>query len=158
MNFTKDYNTRVLYAKPISGNIMLPSYNWQRDVEIKNDFNNNLIDGFSQGLSLYGPEQDINLFNKLDLDPISTTNVNFDKINEIVDNNYNKNDDIYNNTKAVIVGAVDQINKSGDDTVDNVKNVFSNLKNEIKNVFDFDLSSLKIYGGLLVLFLLITRR
>ena len=103
---------------------------------------------------MYGPEQDIKLFNKLDLDQISTENVNFDKINEIVDNNYNKNDDIYNNTKAVISGSIDQINKSTNDTVDNVKNAFSNLKNEIKNVFDFDLSSLKIYGGLLVLFLL----
>ena len=47
MNFNKSYNNRMLYSKPMSGNITLPSYNWQRDVEIKNDFNNELVQGFS---------------------------------------------------------------------------------------------------------------
>ena len=71
-------------------NNFLPSYQWQRDIKITNDFNNYLVNGFSQGLSLYGPEQDLKLFNKLNLDAISPDAVNFDTVNKIVNENYSK--------------------------------------------------------------------
>ena len=66
-----------------------------------------MVKGFQSNLTLYSPEQDLKLFNNLDLEPIRSSNVNFDKVNAITQENYNRNDDIYNNTKAVISGVVD---------------------------------------------------
>ena len=145
-NNYNSYNSRSLF-KP-SDNFKLPSFEWQRNTQIKNEFNNNLVDGFKSGLTLYSPEEDVKLFNNLDLKPISTENVNFDKINAITQENYNKNDDIYNNSKAVISGVVDQINVSTNNTVDNFKKLFN---------IDIDLTSIKIYGGLILLFILLNR-
>ena len=144
-NNYNSYNSRSLFST--NDNFKLPSFSWQQKTELKNDFNNELVKGFQSGLNLISPEQDLKLFNNLDLEPIRSTNVNFDKVNVIVEGNYTKNDDIYNNTKAVISGVVDQVNKTTNDTVDN-----------FKNIFNIDLSNLKIYGGLLILFLLLNRK
>ena len=117
----------------------LPSFQWQKDVELVNSFNNNLVKGFSQGLSILSPEQDLKLFNNLNLDAISTDNVNFDKVNAITQEGYNKNDDIYNNTKSVISGVIDQINKSTND------------------IFNIDSTNLKIYAGLIIFFMILNK-
>lgn len=138
------YNSRSLYTS--NDNYKLPSFQWQKQTEIVNDFNNELVRGFSKGLSLYSPEQDLKLFNKLDLEPIRTDNVNFDKINAITQENYNKNDDIYNNTKSVIAGVVDQINKTSNDTLEN-----------LKNTFNIETSNIKVYIGLFIMFLIINK-
>lgn len=139
-----NYNKRSLFIS--NDNYKLPDYNWQKKTELVNSFNNELVSAFKNNLTMYSPEQDLKLFNNLDLDSISTEKVNFDKINAITQENYNKNDDIYNNTKSVLSSVIDQVNKSTNDTVDN-----------LKNMFNIDLSSLKIYSGLLVLFLLLNR-
>ena len=143
-NNYNNYNNRSLFSS--NNNYKLPNFEWQKRTEIKNDFNNELVKGFSQGLNLYNPEKDLTLFNSVDLDPIRSSNVNFDKLNQIIEGNYNKNDDIYNNAKAVISGVVDQVNKTTNDTVDN-----------LKNIFNIDLTSIKIYGGLILLFILLNR-
>ena len=127
-----NYNNRSLFTS--NDNFKLPSWDWQKRTELKNDFNNELVQGFKNNLTLYSPDQDKNLFVNVDLEPIRSDNVNLDKINAITQENYNKNDDIYNNTKSVLAGAIDQLNKSTNDTVDN-----------LKNLFNIDLSSLKIY-------------
>ena len=145
-NNYNSYSSRSLF-KP-SDNFKLPSFEWQRKTEIKNDFNNELVKGFSQGLNLYNPEKDLTLFNSVDLEPIRSSNVNFDKVNAITQDNYNRNDDIYNNSKAVISGVVDQINVSTNNIVDNFKKLFN---------IDIDLTSIKIYGGLILLFILLNR-
>ena len=152
MYFDKNYNyKRQLFTTnegfKINDKIKLPSFKWQREKELVNSFNNNLVDGFKSNLTLYSPEDDLKLFNKLDLDAISTENVNFDKVNAITQENYSKNDDIYNNTKAVISGVIDQVNKTTNDAVDN-----------LKNIFNIDLSNLKLYGGLILVFLLLNNK
>ena len=155
MYFDKNYNyKRQLFTTnegfKINDKIKLPSFKWQKQTELVNSFNNNLVDGFKSNLTLYSPEQDLLLFNKLDLDAISTENVNFDKVNEIVENNYNKNDDIYNNSKASINGFIDGIKE-------NSNKVISNLKNDISSFLDLENfnKSIKIYGGLLLIYLLV---
>ena len=143
-NNYNNYNSRSLFST--TDNYKLPSFEWQKRTELINSFNNNLVDGFKSNLTLYSPEQDLKLFNNLDLQPISTENVNFDKVNAITQENYSKNDDIYHNTRSAIAGVVDQVNKTSNDTLNN-----------LKNIFNVDLSNLKIYGGLLVLFILLNR-
>ena len=138
------YDKRSLYSS--NDNYKLPSFQWQRDVEIKNSFNNELVSGFKNDLTLYSPEQDKKLFVNLDLEAISTDKVNFNELNKIIDDKYTKNDDIYHNIRSGIAGVIDQVNKSTNDTVDN-----------LKNMFNIDLSSLKIYGGLVILFLILNR-
>ena len=139
-----NYNNRSLFST--NENFKLPTLKWQQKTEVINDFNNNLVAGFKSNLTLYSPEQDLKLFNNLDLEPIRSSNVNFDKVNAITQDNYSRNDDIYNNTKSVISGVVDQVNKTTNDTVDN-----------LKNIFNIDLSNLKIYGGLILLFILLNK-
>ena len=63
--------------------IKLPSSAWQKFTQLINNFNNELVNGFQAGLTVINPEQDKNLFQSLDLKPISLEVVNFDKVNEI---------------------------------------------------------------------------
>ena len=142
------YNNRSLFTS--NDGYKLPSWDWQVKTELVNAFNNDLVSAFKSNLTLYSPEEDLKLFNNLDLKPISTDNVNFDDINEKLKSNYSKNDDIYHNTRSVIAGVVDQVNKTSNDTIDN-------LKKEFNNLFNIDTSNLKIYIGLAFLFVIINR-
>jgi hypothetical protein len=65
------------------------------------------------------------------------------------DKNYTKNDDIYNNTKASVSGAIAGLSKSTDDTIEK-------LKSDIKNLFNFD--GLKTYIGVFLVFLIIYKK
>ena len=118
-----NYNNRSLFRS--NDNFKLPTFEWQKRTELKNDFNNELVQGFKNNLTLYSPDQDKNLFVNVDLEPIRSDNVNFDKINAITQENYNKNNDIYNNASSAISGVIDQLNKSTNDTIDNLKNMFN---------------------------------
>ncbi len=142
-NNYNSFNSRSLFKT--SDNFKLPSFDWQRKTEIKNDFNNELVKGFQSNLTLYSPEQDLKLFNNLDLEPIRSTNVNFDKVNAITQENYNKNDDIYNNAKSTVQGGLDGLLKG---TGESINNFISQL---------FDIKDIKIYGGLILLFILLNR-
>ena len=78
-NNYNSYNSRSLFST--TDNYKLPSFEWQKRTELINSFNNNLVDGFKSNLTLYSPDQDLKLFNNLDLDAISTEKVNFNKVN-----------------------------------------------------------------------------
>ena len=149
INNSWKYDKRSLFTT--NDNYKLPSQEWQKRTELVNSFNNQLVSGFKQGLSLYDDKRDKLLFNNLDLDAIKPDKVNFDKINEITQNNYSKNDDIYHNAKSAIKGAVDQINKTANDTAKDVEE-------KIKNLFTIDTSNLKIYAGLILAFIFLNRK
>ena len=144
----KDKNNKDKFST--DDGIKLPSSAWQKFTQLINNFNNELVNGFQAGLTVIDPEKDKNLFQSLDLKPISLEVVNFDKVNEITQNNYNKNDDIYNNARAEVKGVVDQINETGNKAIDS-------LKNDLDKFFDFESlnKSFKVYGGLFIIYLLI---
>ena len=62
------YDNRKLFTS--NDKYKLPDYNWQVKTEEINNFNNGLVKGFSQGLSIRNPEQDVKLFNNLNLEAI----------------------------------------------------------------------------------------
>ena len=127
----------------------LPNEDWKYKESLYSNFNNQLLSGINSGLSLYDRETDTKLYKNTDWKPLDA--VNFDVINNDLDKydtNYNKQDDLYNNSKASIAGAIAGINKSTDDTIEN-------LKNDIKNLFNFD--GLKTYAGLFLLFLILIK-
>ena len=54
------YENRKLFTS--TDNYKLPDYKWQIKTEEINDFNNQLVKGFSQGLSIRNPDEDVKLF------------------------------------------------------------------------------------------------
>ena len=125
----------------------LPSEDWKFKQSLFSNFNNQLLAGHNQGLSLYNYDTDTNLYKNTDTKPLDA--VSFDVINNDLDkydNNYNKQDDIYHNSKASISGAISAIGQTGDDYI-------QRTINEIKKLFTFDTSGLKTYGGLFILFI-----
>ena len=79
---------------------MLPSESWKYQQSLYNSFNNNLLSGLQQGLTLYSPDEDIKLFKPLEIKPLDK--VNFDDINKKIE----ENDNIYNNVKATVSGGL----------------------------------------------------
>lgn len=125
----------------------LPNDQYKYTQSLYSNFNNQLLSGINSGLSLYDRDRDTKLYKPTDWKPLDA--VSFDKINEDLDKyekNYTKNDDIFNNTKSYVEGAIAGLNKSTDDSL-----------NSLKNLFNFDLSSFKIYGLLLFIFLIIRK-
>jgi hypothetical protein len=68
-------------------NKYLPSDSWRYQQSLYSNFNNNLLSGINQGLSLYSPEKDITLYKPLDYKPLD--NISFDNINQKIDENNN---------------------------------------------------------------------
>jgi hypothetical protein len=81
----------------------LPSFEYQYKLDLYSNFNNQLIKGYNSGLSLYDRDKDINLYKYIDIDPISTRKINFDDINNELD----EKGKAYNQGKQVIKGIVD---------------------------------------------------
>jgi hypothetical protein len=128
----------------------LPNEEWKYRQSLYSSFNNQLLAGHNQGLALYNYDTDTKLYKNTDYKPLDK--VNFDTINNDLDKydkNYNKQDDIYNNSKSAVAGVIAGINKSTDDTVDNIKN-------SLKNLFNFE--GLKTYVGLFLLFLIVYKK
>jgi hypothetical protein len=48
----------------------LPSDSYKYKISLYNNFNNQLLSGISQGLSLYSPDEDIKLYKPLDFKPL----------------------------------------------------------------------------------------
>ena len=59
--------------------------NWKYQQTLFSSFNNELMSGINQGLSLYNPEKDLTLYKNTDLKPLE--NINLDN-NSIINNNY----------------------------------------------------------------------
>ena len=77
--------------------------------------------------------------------------ISFDTINNDLDKydkNYNLNDDIYHNSKSSVAGVIAGISKTIDNSLEKVKN----------DIFNFDTSGLKTYGGLFLVFLIIMKK
>ena len=135
----------------MSNIIRLPDDIYKYQLSYNSNFNNQLLNGINNGLSLYDRDYDTTLYRPTDTKPIDV--LSFDEINKNLDKyeqNYNKQDDIYNNSKAAISGAISGFNSK-------VENSFENLKNDLKNSFNIDTSGLKIYGLLLFVFLLLKK-
>ena len=130
---------------------VLPDSNYQRDLLNKGNFNNTLINGYQQGFALYDdPEKDKKLFIKIDYDPLSEEKVNFDEINEKVQENYH-NRNAYEEGKQIVKGAVDKINSVSNDTENKLKNYADDLIDKIKNLFKIDGQALLKYGSFILL-------
>ena len=106
----------------------LPSFEYQYQLDYNSNFNNQLLRGHNQGLSLYDYENDTKLYQKTNTDLISTRNINFDKINQELDNK----GDVYNQGKQLVNGIKDGINKISENTSENIKKLFSETTNDIK--------------------------
>jgi len=130
----------------------LPDEYYKNGLVYNASFNNELLSGINQGLSLYSKEQDTKLYRPLDVKPLEK--VNFDVINNDLDKydkNYNKQDDLYNNSKSTVAGAIAGISKSTDDVIEK-------LEYDIKNLFNFDTSGFKTYIGVFLVFLIIYKK
>ena len=118
----------------------LPTENWKYKQSLYSSFNNELLGGIKQGLSLYSPDVDITLYKPTDYKPLDK--VNFDDINKKID----ENDDIYNNVKSGVSGSIDGVLKGAGQ---GLNNFFSEL---------FGLKDLKIYAGIALLFFILNRK
>ena len=133
----------------------LPSFEWQYQTTLYNSFNNELMAGHNQGLALYDYDTDTKLYKNLDLKPIDTSVINFDDVNKKLEENYSRNDDLYNNAKASVSGAIngaaETISKPFDQIGDSIKNTIDNISN-------FFTSNIKTYLGLFILFFIILKK
>ena len=127
---------------------LLPSSEYQYKLYFDSGFNNTLLKGINQGFSLYNQVDDLKLYRPIDGKPLSLDNVNFNEINKKLEENFSKNDDIYNNTKSLVKGTVDGIGKS-------LSNPFTETFEKIKNSFNID--GVKTYIGLFLLFIIFTK-
>ena len=97
----------------------LPSFEYQYRLDYNSNFNNQLLRGHNQGLSLYDYDQDTKLYKNLDTSLISTRNINFDKINNELDEKSN----IFQQGKQFINGIVEQINNVSNETEKNINKI-----------------------------------
>ena len=65
----------------------LPSDKYKNRLILYNDFNNELIRGINQGLTLYSPDKDLTLYKSIDTNDLEK--VNFNDINNDLNNNRN---------------------------------------------------------------------
>ena len=135
---------------------LLPSNDYKNTVVYYGMFNNQLLSGINQGLSLYDPVTDTKLYKTIDYDPLDKAN--FDDINKKLDENYSRNDDLYNNSKAVVNGFVDTINKVGDKTKENLNKFVTGFKDDFMSFFHIDNKTLIKIGGLILILLIIYKK
>jgi len=131
--------------------IRLPDDNYKYGLSYNSNFNNQLIKAHNMGFALYDRDYDMKLYRPTDLKPLDA--ISFDQINENLDKydkNYNKQDDIFNNSKSAVAGAISGFNQK-------VENSLENVKNDIKNLFNIDTNAIKLYGGLILLYLILKK-
>lgn len=137
----------------------LPNYEWQYRTTYYNNFNNQLINGYRQGLALYDYDTDVkNLYKNLDLKPIDTDTINFDQINERLDTNfYNRSayEEGKEVAKGVVNGAIETINKNIGDPVERAVN---RIIDYIKSLFTISSETLYILGGSTLLFFIVLKK
>ena len=114
----------------------LPSDKYKNKIILYNDFNNDLMRGINQGLTLYSPDKDLTLYKSIDTKDLEK--LNFDQINK----DLNINIDIDNNVKSFVSGLV-----SG--TGEGIKKVLG---------LDIDTKTLATYLGLFLLAIIIFKK
>jgi len=75
----------------------LPSDKYKNKLLLYNDFNNELMRGINQGLTIYSPDKDLTLYKNIDTKDLEK--ISFDQINK----DLNINRDIDNNVKSLIL-------------------------------------------------------
>ena len=120
----------------------LPSESWKYQQTLYSNFNNNLISGINQGLSLYNPEKDLTLYKQIDTKPLDS--INFDNINKKLDENNN----LYNNAKSTVSGGLSGL----------IQGSGEGFNNYISNTLGIDSNGIKTYIGLFLIFLLIYKK
>ena len=132
----------------------LPSTAWQYQTKLYNDFNNELLAGHNAGLALYDYDTDTKLYKSLDLKPIDPSVVSFDDVNKKLEENYSRNDDLYNNAKAT-VGGINGAAKAISKPFEQLGDDFSKF---IDRIINYITSEIKTIGGLFLLFLIIYKK
>jgi hypothetical protein len=79
----------------------LPNESYKYQLSLFNSFNNELIRGHNQNLTLYNYDTDLTLYKNINTKPLD--DVNFDQINK----DLNKNRNIFENTKSALSGAIE---------------------------------------------------
>ena len=133
----------------------LPSFEYQKDLYYKTEFNNELLRGINQGLSLYSPEIDTQLYRPPDVKQIDPDKINFDKLNTEIQGYRDNQNDIYNNVKGAIEGSLDGIVSGTNNLSNKINNGFSNAFDSIKNTLNVDWYK---YLGLFILFLIVYKK
>ena len=87
----------------------LPDSNYQKNLLLRGEFNNEIAAGMSQGLTLIDPEKDKSLFKQIDYDPLEEDKVKFDDVNQKLDENY-YNRNAYKEGYNTIDGTIDAYN------------------------------------------------
>ncbi len=123
-------------------NKYLPSDSWKYNQSLYSSFNNELLSGLSQGLNLYGPEQDLTLYKKTDISKLD--NISFDKINKQID----ENEDLYNNAKSTVSGGISGV----------LSGAGEGINKFILNSLGIDVNSLKTYAVLFLAFLIFYKK
>ena len=130
-------------------NKYLPSDSWKYQQSLYSSFNNELIKGHNSGLALYDYDTDLNLYKQTDYKPLDA--VSFDKTNKLID----ENDNLYNNAKSVISGAIQGTVEGGSNAFNIVLEKFGEgLNTFAKKVIGIDNLDFKPYilgGGVLIL-------
>ena len=127
----------------------LPSDKYKNKLILYNDFNNELIRGHNQGLTLYNYDNDLTLYKKLDTKDLEK--VNFDDINNDLNNNRN----IFENTKSLLSGTVEGVAEGGSNALGyTLEKAF----NGIKNGLGFDTKTIVSYLGLFLLAIIIFKK
>ena len=127
-------------------NRYLPNESWKYKQSLYSSFNNELLNGLSQGLNLYSPEKDLTLYKPTDYKPLD--NVNFDQINKDIDTN----DNYYNNAKSAVSGGI-----SG--TIEGIgQGLGKGFHDFAFNLFGIDTDGIKTYIGLFLVFLIIYKK
>ena len=119
----------------------LPDSNYQKQLLLRGEFNNEVAAGMSQGLTLIDPEKDKQLFKQIDYNPLEFDKVNFDDVNYKLENK-----DKYDEGKQYINGLVDGVNNNLKINNDS-NNIFDGLKNNILEV-----------GGIALLLLILLKK
>jgi hypothetical protein len=131
----------------------LPNDSYKYQQSLYNSFNNQLIKGMSQGLSLYSPDEDLKLYKPLNFKPLD--NVSFNQINKKID----ENNSLFNNAKAVISGAIEGTADSGSNALNNVLGkAGEGFSNFFKNALGIDQKEILTYAGLFLLFMIIYKK
>lgn len=120
----------------------LPSNQWKYSQSLYSSFNNELLSGISQGLSLYSPQEDIKLYKPTDLTKLD--NINFDQVNDRLKTNEN----LYENTKSSISGALSGL----------LEGTGKGLNEFTSNFLGIDSAGIKTYLGLLLVFLILYKK
>lgn len=133
----------------------LPNESYKYQLSLFNSFNNELIRGHNQGLTLYNYDTDLTLYKNINTKPLD--DVNFDQINK----DLNKNRDIFENTKSAFSGAIEGSVEGGADALGyTIEKTFKGIASGVKEGLGIDLNKETVLSllGLFILSMIIYKK